>query len=98
MTPGTDNLTLDGISSKWVEETIKRLKDGSFQFKPSKRKLIPKPNGGTRPQGIPSPRDKIVQEVLRRILESVYEPLFKDTSHGFRPKRSTATAVFEVKK
>lgn len=97
MTPGTDDMTLDGTSKKWIEETIRKLKDRSFQFKPSRRKVIP-PKGGTRPLGIPSPRDKIVQEVMKMILESVYEPLFKETSHGFRPKRSTATAIFETRK
>lgn len=60
--------------------------------------MIPKPKGGLRPLGIPSPRDKIVQEIIRMMLESIYEPLFKNSSHGFRPKRSTATAIFEVRK
>lgn len=98
MTPGTDNQTLDGTSLKWAKKTIQELKDRSFQFKPSRKKVIPKPKGGVRPLGIPSPRDKIVQEAIKMVLESVYEPIFKDTSHGFRPKRSTASAVFEVRK
>ena len=59
--------------------------------------MIPK-KAGERPLGIPSPRDKIVQEVFRMVLASVYEPIFRETSHGFRAKRSTGTAVFEVRK
>lgn len=66
----------------------------------SMRVEIPKRNtiGKLRPLGIPSPRDKIIQQAIRMILESVYEPLFLNTSHAFRPNRSTTTAVFEVKK
>jgi retron-type reverse transcriptase len=74
------------------------MKDRTFQFKPSERVYIPKKNGKLRPLGIPSPRDKIIQEAIRMIIQSVYEPLFLNYSHGFRPKRSTATAIFEVRK
>ncbi len=51
-----------------------------------------------RPLGIPTPKDKIIQQAIKMIIESVYEPLFLDTSHGFRPNRSTITAVYEVRK
>jgi len=74
------------------------MKDRTFQFKPSERVYIPKNNGKLRPLGIPSPRDKVTQEAIRMMFQSVYEPIFLDTSHGFRPKRSTTTAVFEVRK
>jgi len=97
---GTDNETLDGISLEWAQDVINQMKDRNFQFKPSLRIYIPKNNtsGKLRPLGIPSPRDKIIQQAIRMILESVYEPIFLNTSHGFRPNRSTTTAVFEVKK
>lgn len=98
MTPGTDEQTLDGISIDWAYKTIESLKDRSFQFKPSLRVYIPKANGKLRPLGIPSPRDKIVQQAIRMVLESKFELLFLDTSHGFRPKRSTHSAIFEVRK
>lgn len=98
MTPGTDDLTLDGISKDWALSIIQSLKDRTFQFKPSLRVYIPKANGKLRPLGIPSPRDKIVQQVIRMVLESKFEPLFLNTSHGFRPKRSTHSAIFEVRK
>lgn len=98
MTPGTDNYTLDGISKDWMNIIIQQLKDRSFQFKPSNIIYIPKPNGKLRPLGIPSPRDKIIQQAIRMIFESVFEPLFLNSSHGFRPKRSPHTAILEVRK
>jgi len=98
MTPGTDNETLDKISLKWAEKTIQELKDRSFQFKPSKRIYIPKKNGKLRPLGIPSPKDKVIQQAIKMILESKFEPMFLNTSHGFRPSRSPLSAIFEVRK
>ena len=74
------------------------MKDRTFNFKPSQRVFIPKNNGKMIPLGIPSPRDKIIQEVLINMLSSVFEPLFLSCSHGFRPKKSILTAVFEVRK
>lgn len=97
MTPGTDGETLDGISKKWIETTIKSLKNQSFKFKPSRRIYIPKANGKLRPLGVPSPRDKIIQEIMSSILTEVYEPLFLEFSHGFRPKKSCHTALREIK-
>jgi len=98
MTPGPDGLTLDGISLNWIENTILSMKDRSFQFKPSSRVFIPKSNGKMRPIGIPSPRDKVIQQALRMILEAKFEPMFSDFSHGFRPSRSPHTAISEVRK
>jgi retron-type reverse transcriptase len=74
------------------------MKEGSFQFKPGKRTMIPKADGvSMRPLTIAPPRDKIVQEVMRTILEVIYEPLFSDNSHGFRPNRSCHTALRKIK-
>lgn len=75
---------------------MESLKDQSFQFKPVRRELIPKPNGKMRPLGIPSPRDKIIQEVMKSILEVIYEPIFSDSSHGFRPTRGCHSALKEI--
>jgi len=97
-TPGADKETLDGISKEWLGRITNSLKDRSFQFRPVRRILIPKSNGKMRPLGIPSPRDKIIQHAFKTILEAIYEPIFKDTSHGFRPGRSTHTAISEVRK
>lgn len=100
MTPRSDSETLDGISAsaKWAESVIEGMKNRTFKFKPSTMVLIPKPNGKMRPLGIPTPKDKIVQQAIRILFESVYEPKFSNHSHGFRPNRSTTSAVFEVRK
>lgn len=97
-TQGVDNDTADGFSVEYVEKIINRLKNGSFNPKPTRRIYLPKPNGKTRPISIPTFTDKLVQEVMRMILEAVYEPIFKNTSHGFRPNRSCHTALEQLKR
>lgn len=97
MTQGVDGTTIDGMSLERIERLIESLKDYSYQPKPSKRVYIPKKNGSKRPLGIPSFEDKLLQEVVRIILESIYEGSFSDTSHGFRPNRSCHTALIQVK-
>lgn len=97
MTPGNDSETFDAIDPKWFEKTSKELLTGAFRFKPARRVEIPKPKGGTRPLGVASPRDKIIQEAMRIVLEAVYEPVFSTHSHGFRQKRSCHTALKEIK-
>ena len=96
-TPGSDETTLDGLDLKWFKETNRALGSGAFQFKPARRVEIPKPKGGTRPLGVASPREKVVQESIRMVLEAVFEPSFKDCSHGFRPKKSCHTAHNDIK-
>lgn len=96
MTPGINPETLDGISFSALEPVIDTLKSETFQFKPGRIIQIPKASGGTRPLTITSPRDKLVQEAMRMILEAIYEPTFLDSSHGFRPKRSCHTALKTV--
>lgn len=98
MTPGLDKSTLDGISMDFFQDLEKSLLNDSFQFKPARRVHIPKANGKLRPLAIASPRDKIVQEAMRMVLEAVFEPLFSDLSHGFRPRRGCHTALKEVSK
>ena len=97
MTPGIVPTTLDGLSVEVVEEIIQSLKDDTFKFQPGRRVLIPKANGGERPLTIAPPRDKLVQECIRMILEAVYEPSFSDNSHGFRPNRSCHSALKAIK-
>lgn len=97
MTPGVDGLTLDGMGMERIQQTISRLKDFSYKPTPARRQYIPKKSGGKRPLGIPSVDDKLVQEVVRLILESIYEPTFLPTSHGFRPGKSCHTALADIK-
>ena len=96
MTPGTDGVTLDGFSLEVIQEQIALLRQEQYHPKPVKRTYIPKEKG-RRPLGMPSPRDKIVQECVRLILESIYEPSFHENSHGFRPERSCHTALTSLK-
>lgn len=98
MTAGTDGKTVDGMGMKRINALIAKLRDFSYQPAPARRTFIPKANGKKRPLGIPSFDDKLVQEVVRMILESIYEPTFLNTSHGFRPKRSCHTALQYVQK
>ena len=97
MTEGIDGKTIDGFNTKKVEEIISLLRQERYYPKPVRRAYIPKKNGKLRPLGIPTFWDKLVQEVLRLLLQAVYEPIFKDTSHGFRPQRSCHTALVQLK-
>lgn len=96
MTPGTDKETLDGISPKYLRNLSQELRDEKFRFKPTRREFIPKANGKMRPLGIPSPRDKIVHKAIGTVLELIYEQIFLDYSHGFRPNRGGKTALAQV--
>ncbi len=93
MTQGTTSETADGMSIKKIENLIEEIRYERFRWTPVRRINIPKKNGKTRPLGIPSWKDKLVQEVVRLILEAYYEPQFSDSSHGFRPKRGCHTAL-----
>ena len=98
MTPGVDGETLDGMSEERIMKIIASLKDHSYKPHPARRVYIAKKNNSKkkRPLGIPSTSDKLVQEVVRMILESIYEPNFSPDSHGFRPKRSCHTALKHI--
>lgn len=98
MTPGTDDKTIDEMSLERIERLIVSLKDESYQPHPARRVYIPKKNGKKRPLGIPSFEDKLVQEVVRLLLEAIYEGHFEGTSHGFRPHRSCHTALGMIQK
>lgn len=98
MTPGTDGKTIDEMSLERIGRLIVSLKDESYQPHPARRVYIPKKNGKKRPLGIPSFEDKLVQEVVRLLLEAIYEGHFEGTSHGFRPHRSCHTALGMIQK
>ena len=97
MARGVDRETLDGITLEWFEKTSRELQLELYQFRPNRRVYIPKANGKLRPLGIASPRDKIIQQAMNMVLETVLEPRFHDTSHGFRPFRGCHTALRQVK-
>ncbi|CAG9619501.1 Group II intron-encoded protein LtrA [Sutcliffiella rhizosphaerae] len=97
LTKGTSEETIDGFSLQKIDEIIEQLKKGTFRFAPVRRVYIPKTNGKKRPLGVPNFKDKLVQEVMRMILENVYVPTFSDNSHGFREGRSCHTALSQIK-
>lgn len=97
MTPGSDGNTIDGMGEERIQRIIGRLKEHTYQPNPARRTYIAKKNSAKmRPLGIPSSDDKLIQEVVRMILESIYEPNFSPKSHGFRPKRSCHTALAHI--
>ena len=96
MTPGVDGKTADGTRLETFEHIISLMREERYNFKPVKRVYIPKRNGKRRPLGLPRYADKLVQEVLKLMLESYYEPLFRQSSHGFRPGRGCHTALKHV--
>lgn len=98
-TKGANDDTADGFSEAKIANIIQRLADETYQPTPVRRTYIKKKNNPKkkRPLGIPTFTDKLVQEVLRMVLEAVYEPVFLPVSHGFRPKRSCHTALKSLK-
>lgn len=97
MTAGSDGTTLDEFSIRTIRNIIAKMKDESFSFRGARRVMIPKADGKTRPLSVAPPTDKVVQEVMRMILEAVFEPTFSDNSHGFRAGRSCHTALKQIR-
>ncbi len=96
LTPGSTAETADGMSLEKIDRLIEDLRSRRFRWTPVRRVMIPKVNGKRRPLGVTSWRDKLLQEVIRSILEAYYEPHFSDRSHGFRPGRGCHTALTEI--
>ncbi len=96
MTPGTTPETVDGMSMAKIEGIIEDLRHERYQWTPVRRTYIPKKNRKLRPLGMPTWSDKLLQEVIRLILEAYYEPQFSQYSHGFRPGKGCHTALQEI--
>ena len=97
-TKGINSDTADGFSIDYVQDIIGKLKNQTYQPKPVKRIFIAKRNGKKRPLGLPTFTDKLVQDAIRQILQAIYEPIFSNFSHGFRPKRSCHSALQQMSK
>lgn len=96
LTRGSTPETVDGMSLAKIDAIIEAVRFERYRWTPVRRTYIPKSNGKVRPLGIPTWSDKLLQEVIRLILEAYYEPQFSDHSHGFRPNRGCHTALDEV--
>ena len=84
------------MSHEILNNLTEKIESGTFKFTPARRIEISKANGGKRPLNLGSPLDKLVYEVIRLVLEAIYEPTFYDISRGFRPNKSTHTALRHV--
>jgi group II intron reverse transcriptase/maturase len=99
MTPGITAETADGMSLARIERIIEALRYERYRWTPVRRIHIDKKHSTKkRPLGLPTWTDKLLQEVLRTILEAYYEPQFSPASHGFRPKRGCHTALREIER
>ncbi len=96
MTKGATEETVDGMSRQKIATIIEALRYERYRWHPARRVYIPKKDGKKRPLGVQTWSDKLVQEVLRLILNAYFEPQFSDHSHGFRPGRGCHTALRDI--
>ncbi|MBT8333904.1 MAG: group II intron reverse transcriptase/maturase, partial [Deltaproteobacteria bacterium] len=99
---GMDGVAIDQIVDRGQEEEIlfrlqKQLRDQEYRFSPVRRVLIPKPTGGSRPLGIATVEDRIVQTAMKMVIEPIFEAGFHDCSYGYRPKRSAKQASLAIR-
>jgi len=98
---GIDKVSIEMFEANLVPNLLaleRDLKDGSFKPLPLRRKFIPKEPGKFRPLGIPAVRDRVAQEVIRRLLHPIFERLFHEASFGFRPGRNCHQALAQALK
>lgn len=100
--PGVDGVTFRDIEERvgleeWLRALAADLREGRYRPQPVRRVMIPKPNGGERPLGIPVIRDRVVQAAAKLVLEPIFEADFGPNAYGYRPKRGALDAVREVK-
>lgn len=98
--PGVDGMSVHELV-EWLpantEALINEIRDGKYIPTPVRRKEIPKPNGGVRNLGIPTVKDRLVQQMVAQVLEPIYDPTFSESSFGFRPGRSAQDAILQAK-
>ncbi len=97
--PGVDGQTIQSITAKpenrqqWLEQLQREVQTKTYRPSPVRRVYIPKPNGGQRPLGIPTVKDRVVQMVVLLVLAPIFEADFHPNSYGFRPRRSAHQAL-----
>lgn len=100
-TPGVDGLTFKQVEDTgreaFLEAIREELQEHRYKPQPVKRVMIEKENGGHRPLGIPTIKDRIVQQACKMVIEPIFEADFNESSYGFRPKRSAKEAMAEIK-
>ena len=98
---GIDGMTVEE-ALPWLKEhkgeLLQNIREGSYLPSPVRRKEIPKPDGGVRKLGIPTVVDRVIQQAIAQKLQSIWEPLFSDSSYGYRPNRSAQQAIRQVKR
>jgi group II intron reverse transcriptase/maturase len=100
--PGVDSETIEGIVSRGEEEQMlsqlqEQLRGKNYRFDPVRRVDIPKPKGGTRPLGIATVRDRVVQTAMKLVLEPIFEADFHPCSYGYRPQRNAKMASTAIR-
>ena len=97
MTKGLDNKNIDGMSLNKLKNLKFKMENESYKTKPSKRIMIPKSDGKKRPIDIPTTQDKIIQHILKWLLEAVFEKRFSERNHGYKPLKGAHTAIKSIK-
>ena len=96
---GVDKMTVQEVEQwfeQYREELISKMMNKQYRPMPVKRVYIPKPNGKQRPMGIPTVVDRVIQQAVAQVLNTIYEPIFSEHSYGFRPRRSAHMAMEEA--
>lgn len=97
MTKGINKENIDGMSINKLRDLKFVMENESYKAQPSKRLIIPKSNGKERSIDIPTTKDKIIQHILKWLLEAIFEKSFSERSHGYRPYKGAHTSIKSIK-